>query len=309
MNDLVSGRESVVIILASHAELSGQSPSLLSAYQRYWDVSSWDPEKLTIKWSEKVSELVASIDVSDSQLRGLALALPVKVEGLNCGCGAELRFCKRQAVLQAVRGKKAQCQACLVAQRDRKQRESDRYQKKIARLEGKAEAALRATQCDDHRPEDCVRSLDRGAATLYLEMLRLYQQEQRAPKEWLGADRYGRDMYADPSVTLSNPWDPPIDRHKYEKAGPDLYALARHRLIVPVGFIAEFIVLTHHGLMNPSRYRYINWRVEAELDGWPIVDLMGKQLRILEKDHSPAEATPQNRDTATTTHEQSPTQS
>lgn len=268
----------VGIVLPDGADLAGEQLERFDACRRYWAVASWDPVKSRVQWAESVSGIVASSGVSDGKLRGMLLERPVRIEQVVCACGAPLYFWDRQMVQRAVRGDARLCESCLSEKSAASRRKAEKDRREFEALERKIRAAFKAVLCDDRRPEGCVNSLEGSAVTLYHQMLKQQQEDAPLLRQWLGVDEHGKDIFQEPHVTLLDHWSISLDTLKYVKSGPDLYALAQHRLVVPLSYMAREVTLTHHGLINPSGYPYLRWSVQEELDGWPLAELMRKRL-------------------------------
>lgn len=281
----------VGIVLPDDADLAGEQLERFDAIRRYWAIACWDPAKSRVQWAESVSGIVASSGVSDGKLRRMLLERPVRIEQVVCACGAPLYFWDRQMVQRALRGDARLCESCLSEKSAASRRKAEQDRQEFETLERKIRAAFTAALCDDHRPEDCVNSLEGSAVTLYQQMLNQQQEDAPLLRQWLGADEHGKDIFQEPHVTLLDHRSISLDTLKYVKSGPDLYALAQHRLIIPLGYMAREVALTRHGLINPSGYSYLRWSVQEELDGWPVVGLMGKRRRILDESQPPAGTT------------------
>lgn len=282
MSDAPAKPEQARIIPASQSELQGVPAILVEAYHRYWAVKSWDPVKKRISWAETLHAIVDELGASPSKMQTMRGKHAVLIEEVFCpGCGGQIGFYGRQEAQQALRGVVPLCDVCVAERAEVAKRKRDRTTKDILKLERQIEKALNSVICDDHRPEDCVSALNQSQVKLYLDMLKRQREDRYV--EYLGQDSRGQDMYSEPNVILYGDYAYSLG-DKYKKSGPDLYEPARHRLIKPLGFIATSITLTRHGLINPSGFPCVSWSVQQELDGWPLIGLMGKQLRLLSED-------------------------
>lgn len=275
--------EQVRIIPASQSELEGEPAILIEAYHRYWAVKSWDPVKKRIFWAETLKVIVDGLGATPGKMQSVREKHAVLIETVICpGCGGKIGFSGRQEAQQALRGTVPLCNDCEADRAEASKLRHAQKTKDFGKLERQILKAFNAVICDDHRPEDCVSSLNESQVTLYLDMLKRQREDSRV-LDYIGMDSRGNHMYAEPRVILHG-WYAYDLGDKYKKSGPDLYELARHRLIEPLGSLASSIALTRHGLINPSGYPTVIWSVQQELDGWPLVGLVGKQLRLLSED-------------------------
>lgn len=265
------------IISASDAELSGEDPLRIESYRRYWAVKGWDAQKKKIIWQETLQQIVKTLDITHGKMTALVAKNPVHIEEVACpGCGGQVFIKTRQKAGQALWGDVPKCETCMEAQANQQAARREQERKDFAVLQRKTQKAFDAVICDDPRPEDCVSKLNQSQIRLYLDMLKMRKDDT----EYIGRDINGYPQYSEPAVTLWGFWAHHLE-DRYKKSGPDLYELARHRIIKPRRPLAEFVTLTRHGLINPSGYPAVMWEVEEELDGWPLVGIMGRQLRLL----------------------------
>ncbi|MDJ0318867.1 hypothetical protein [Arthrobacter antibioticus] len=268
----------ITIISATDAQLSGEDPLRIESYRRYWAVEGWNPHKEKIVWAETLQEIVKTPGITGGKMGALAAKHPVLIEDIACpDCGGQVYITKRQEAQQALWGDIPKCEPCLEAQAQAQAAKRKQEAKEFAILQKKTQKAFDDILCDDHRPEDCVSNLNHPQVRLYLDMLKMRKERGR---EYIGDDINGNPQYSEPAVTLWGCWVHHFG-DKYKKAGPDLYELARHRIIKPRRPLAESVALTRHGLINPSGYPAVMWEVEEELDGWPLVGIMGRQLQLL----------------------------
>lgn len=275
--------EHIRIIQADHTALTQESAERVEFYRRYWAIESWDPVKRNIVWAEGAAAIIKALGTTDGKVRTMLSTYPVHIEPLACGgCSDRLHINLRQEAKQALRGQHSMlCNTCTATRTEEKKHQAEEREKEAALLEQKTQAAFRAALCDDHRPEDCIGTLNEDQVRLYMALLEAYQKEQKNPA-YLWWDEYRNEpVYAHALVALRGPYTRGQWGPEYDKSGPNLYELARHRLITPFRELTPATTLTRHGLINPSGYPYIQWEVQDEIDGWPVQELMTKRLSEL----------------------------
>lgn len=275
--------KNIKIIVAEDSELAGESAVRVEFYRRYWTVESWDPAKSRIHWAETIATIVKALGTTHGKVSTMLKKYPVRAEPAACPeCGGPYWIGSRQTAQQVLRGKFPRCYDCMMAQLEELRSKRHEREKQFKVLERKTRKAFKAVICDDQHPEECVSSLDRSMVALYLDMLKRYIDKRKDP-EYVGNDEMGKSIFVDPEVLLCGPWAAHLG-DKYEKSGPDLYELARHRLIKPRRDLAHAIELTRDGLIDSSGYPYVFWEVAELVDGRPVRPMMEKQLGLHESE-------------------------
>lgn len=270
MSGFPTKHERIKIVPARESELGEEPLVRIEFYRRYWAVGAWDSMTRKVLWAETIRSIGQSLNTNLSTMTTMVKKYPVLVEPLACpGCVGPVYVNTRQTAQQALRGSVPLCGSCMAMRIEEMHRSRLEKEQKFVVHERKIQKAFNATICDDRHPEECVSFLSESAVALYQDMLAQYREPQRHVAD----DHMGRPIFVEPEVLLCGPWAHD-SRNKYETSGPDLYALARHRLIKPKSDLAGVIGLTLHGLINPSGYCYIAWTVEEEVDGLPVVEII-----------------------------------
>jgi hypothetical protein len=262
--------EQARIILASDSELAGESEQRVEYYRRYWSIDSWDPDKKSLTWKYTEAAILESTGTSSGKGRKVLQTHPIRVESVFCvGCGGPLWLYLRLQVRQVLRGTPVHCDSCIRARHQEAVQRAEKRHRAIMREERKVRAAFKADLCADPVPERCVEALSDSQVGLYLKMAEAYRDKQNG---WWLPD------WDSCSIVLSGPYSPTPSSNEYEGSGPDLYELARHRMIDPVGTLALSISLTTDGHIDPSGYPYVSWEVAEEIHSQPLFELISKRL-------------------------------